>query len=129
MIHNLIHIRYVNKLSLNHNDFMHVLSETVFKDWVTFQYHEDAMKLQDLITISVSGYWKGILYAINHRQRKNGHGRILNFNMFFVREFLHIFFFLVGDFVVFSVFLKRGGVSLFVLAIIYVRNTNLQLQI
>jgi hypothetical protein len=27
-------------------DFMYVLSETVFEDWVTFQYHEDAMKLQ-----------------------------------------------------------------------------------
>jgi hypothetical protein len=31
---------------------VYVLSETVFEDWVTFQYHEDAMKLQDLnITI------------------------------------------------------------------------------
>ena len=28
---------------------MDVLSEAVFKDWATFQYHEDAMKLQDLI--------------------------------------------------------------------------------
>jgi hypothetical protein len=42
---------------------MYVLSETVFEDWVTFQYHEDAMKLQLIITISVSvWYWKGIIY-------------------------------------------------------------------
>jgi len=36
---------------------MYVLYETVFEDWVTFQYHDDMrlrMKLQDLITINLS---------------------------------------------------------------------------
>jgi hypothetical protein len=32
---------------------MYVLSETVFEDWVTFQYHEDTMKLQDLNIIII----------------------------------------------------------------------------
>jgi hypothetical protein len=42
---------------------MDILSETVFQDWVTFQYQEDAMKLQVIITRYVSvWYWKGIIY-------------------------------------------------------------------
>ena len=53
--------------------------------------------------------------------------------MLFAKEFLHIFFFFVGVFDVFSrVFEKGGGVvvsTCSVLAIMYVSNTNLQLQI
>ena len=115
-IQNLLQGRlYVNKLSLNHYDFMHVLSETVFKDWVTFQYHEDAMKLQDLITISVSvGYRKGIIYQSSTAKKMDtGAPGIFNFNMLFARKFLHIFFFLVGVFDVFFRFLKKGGRCLY----------------
>ena len=83
---------------------MYVLSETLFEDWFTFQYHEDAMKLQLIITLSVSvWYWKGIIYQ-SSTVKTNGPGRIFNFNMLFAREFLHIFICLVGIFDVFFLF-------------------------
>ena len=70
---------------------MYVLSETVFEDWVTFQYHEDAMKLQLIITISVSVFCMVLERnnLSNIDSEKNGPGRIFNFNMLFAREFLH----------------------------------------
>ena len=85
---------------------MYVLSETVFENWVTFQYHVDAMspmKLQLIITISVSVFCmvleRNNLSIID--SEINGPGRIFNFNMLFAREFLHIFICLVGIFDVF----------------------------
>jgi hypothetical protein len=63
--------------------------------------------------------------------KKNGPGRIFNFNMLFAREFLHIFICLVGIFdVFFRTFENGGGVvvcTCSVLAIMYVRNTNLSI--
>ena len=62
--------------------------------------------------------------------KKNGPGRIFNFNMLFAREFLHIFICLVGIFdVFFPYFWKRGVIvcTCSVLAIMYVRNTNLSI--
>lgn len=63
--------------------------------------------------------------------KKNGPGRIFNFNMLFAREFLHIFICLVGIFdVFFRTFEKGGGVvvcTCSVLAIMYVINTNLSI--
>ena len=64
--------------------------------------------------------------------KKNGPERIFNFNMLFAREFLHIFIRLVGIFDVFFHTFEKGGGGVVVctcsvLAIMYVRNTNLSI--
>ena len=61
---------------------------------------------------------------------KNGPGIIINFNKLFAREFLHIFICLVGISDVFFRVFEKGGVivcTCSVLAIMYVRNTNLSI--